>query len=158
MKEAYVMNYEIVYLEEKIVAGITIQTNNSDPNMSKAIGETWQKFFAGGIYQSIPNKQNSNSIGLYTNYENKINGSYDMMVCCEVSNVENLSDGIDIKRIKEGRYAKFIAKGNVQKAVAEFWERLWTMNLDRKYSFDFEEYKGEGNMVNAEINIYISIN
>lgn len=32
------------------------------------------------------------------------------------------------------------------------------MNLDRKYSFDFEEYKGECDMDDAEINIYISIN
>ena len=97
--------------------------------------------FEDGIYQSIPNKQNNNSIGLYTNYENEINGNYDMMVCCEVGNAENLPEGIDIKRIKEGKYAKFMVKGNVQKAVAEFWEKLWTMNLDRKYSFDLKNIK-----------------
>ena len=39
------MNYEVVYLKEKTVAGITIRTSNNDPNMAKVIGETWQKFF-----------------------------------------------------------------------------------------------------------------
>lgn len=152
------MNYEIVYLKEKIVAGITIRTNNSDPNMSKAIGETWQKFFGDVVYKSIMNKKNNNSIGLYTNYENKVNGNYDMMVCCEISKEENLPEEIDIKRIAKGKYAKFVVKGHIQKAVAEFWKELWTMDLDRKYSFDFEEYKGGCDMDNTEINIYISIN
>lgn len=152
------MKYEIVSLKEKIVAGTVIRTNNSDPNMSKSIGEAWKRFFEGGLYNSIPNKQNNNSIGLYTNYENKVNGNYDMMVCCEVRDVENLPEGIHVKRIEEGKYAKFEVRGNVHKAVAEFWEELWAMNLDRKYSFDFEEYKAEGDMDSAEIDIYISIN
>jgi len=152
------MNYEVVYLKEKTVAGITIRTNNNDPNMSKVIGETWQRFFAEGAYASISNKVNDNSIGLYTNYENKVNGAYDMMVCCEISKQENLPNEIDVKRIEEGKYAKFVAKGNVQKAVAECWSKIWPIDLDRKYSFDFEEYIGGCDMENAEINIYISIN
>jgi predicted transcriptional regulator YdeE len=152
------MNYEVVYLKEKTVAGITIRTSNNDPNMAKAIGETWQKFFVEGVYQSISNKENDNSIGLYTNYEDKVKGAYDMMVCCEISKEENLPSGIDVKKIAEGKYAKFVAKGHVQKAVAECWTKIWSMDLNRKYSFDFEEYISGCEMDNAEINIYISIN
>ncbi len=152
------MNYKVVYLKEKIVAGITIRTNNNNPNMKEDIGRTWQDFFVGNVYESILNKQNDNSIGLYTNYENKVNGAYDMMVCCEISKEENLTNKIDVKKISEGKYAKFEVKGNVQKVVAEFWNKLWSMDLDRKYSFDFEEYKSGCEMDNAEINIYISIN
>ena len=152
------MNYEIVYLKEKTVAGITIRTSNIDPNMGKAIGETWQHFFAGGAYGSIKNKENDRSIGLYTNYEDKVNGAYDMMVCCEISKEEDLPTEINVKKIAEGKYAKFITKGNVQKAVAECWGEIWTMDLDRKYSSDFEEYINGVDMDNAEINIYISIN
>ena len=152
------MNYEVVNLKEKTVAGITIRTSNNDTNMTKDIGETWQKFFEGGIYESILNKENDNTIGLYTNYEDKVNGTYDVVVCCEISKEENLSAEIDVKKISEGKYAKFVAKGNVQKAVAECWNKIWLMDLDRKYSFDFEEYIGGCDMDNAEINIYISIN
>ena len=152
------MNYEVVHLKEKTVAGIIIRTSNNDSNMTKDIGEAWQEFFEGGIYQSISNKQNNNSIGLYTNYEDKVNGTYDVMVSCEISKEENLPNGIDVKKITEGKYAKFVAKGHVQEAVAECWAKIWSINLDRKYSCDFEEYINGCEMDNAEINIYISIN
>lgn len=152
------MNYEVVYLKEKTVAGIKIRTSNSNPNMVKSIGQTWQKFFEDGIYKSICNKENDNSIGLYTNYENKVNGAYDMIVCCEIYKEENLPNGIYIKKIKEGKYAKFVVKGNAQKAVAECWAKIWSMDLNRKYSFDFEEYISGCEIDNADINIYISIN
>ena len=152
------MNYEVVYLKEKTVAGITIRTSNNDTNMAKTIGHTWKKFLKSGIYQSILNKKNDISIGLYTNYEDKVNGDYDMMVCCEISKEENLPNGTEVKKITEGKYAKFVAKGHVQKAVAECWTKIWSMDLDRKYSFDFEEYINGCDMDNAEINIYISIN
>jgi predicted transcriptional regulator YdeE len=152
------MNYEVVYLKEKTVAGIIIRTSNIDPNMKKSIGETWQRFFVGGVYQSISSKENDNSIGLYTNYENKVNGAYDVMVCCEISKEEKLPTEINVKIIPEGKYAKFVTKGHIEKAVAECWAKIWATDLDRKYSFDFEEYVSGSEMDNAEINIYISIN
>ena len=93
------MNYEIVYLNEKIVAGIVARTSNSSENIEKVIGGTWQRFFEKGIYSSIPNKKNRNTIGLYTNYENNVNGAYDVMICCEISSEENLSNEIQIKKL-----------------------------------------------------------
>lgn len=36
------MNYEIVNLNEKIIAGITARTGNSDPECQKIIGGLWQ--------------------------------------------------------------------------------------------------------------------
>lgn len=152
------MNYEIVELEEITVAGIKIRTRNSDPNMAIQIGELWEGFFSKGIYQSISNKENDKSIGLYTNYESDVNAEYDVMVCCEIQKKSNLPTGVQTRTIPVGKYAKFIVKGHMQKAVAEFWEKLWSMNLDRKYSCDFEEYQSGGDMNNAEIHIYIALN
>lgn len=152
------MNYELVQLEEKKVAGIRIRTSNSDPNMSNSIGMAWQKFFTEGIYDSISDKKNDKSIGLYTNYESGESGAYDLMACCEVDNTANLPESLQSEVIPSGKYARFIIHGHVQKAVGEFWEKLWSMNLDRKYRCDFEEYQGGGDMENAEIHIYISLN
>lgn len=152
------MTYEIVYLKEKIVAGLIVRTSNGDANMKKVIGETWKRFFEEGIYQTIMNKENENTIGLYLNYENKINGEYDVAICCEVSKEEKFSEGVQVRKIEEGKYAKFKIKGHVQESVSEFWSKLWEMDLDRKYSFDFEEYKGNSEMKDSEIDIYISIN
>lgn len=152
------MNYEVVYLKEKIVAGIKIRTNNSDINMKNNIGRAWQAFFKDGIYQSILNKKNNNTIGLYTNYENKPNGDYDVLVCCEILNEKNLPSGIEVIKIEASKYAKFVLKGEMEKVVAECWTRIWTMDLNRKYTYDFEEYKGDCIDGDVEINIYIAIN
>lgn len=40
------MNYEIVNLEEKIVAGFSARTNNASPDMGKIIGGLWQKLYS----------------------------------------------------------------------------------------------------------------
>lgn len=152
------MDYEIVYLKEKIVTGIKIRTNNNDPKMKNDISKLWKKFFEDEIYQSIPNKKTRNSIGLYTNYENNFNGDYDVMICCEVLEEKKFSKKVEVNRIAADKYAKFNIKGDNKEAITEFWAKLWTMELDRKYTFDFEEYQTDCNMNNREINVYISIN
>lgn len=152
------MNYEIVQLEESTLVGLKIRTSNHDLNMGREIGELWQEFLETGVYQSIPNKRNDNTIGLYTNYESDVNGAYDVMVCCEVSHALGLPHGIHFKTIPAGKYAKFIVHGDVQKAAGEFWAKLWSMDLDRKYSCDFEEYQGGFGRLNDEIHMYISLN
>jgi len=151
------MNYEIVTVQEKRVAGIQIRTQNSDPNMGRDIGMAWNRFYSDGIYSSIPGKCNDKSIGLYYNYDNGVNGEYDVMVCCEVEDTVSLPDDIHATIIASGKYAKFVIHGDVKQAVGEFWYKLWAMNLDRKYGFDFEEYQGKGELDNEEIHIYISV-
>jgi len=152
------MDYEVVYLEEKIVAGIVTRTSNNAPDMGKVIGESWQKFLEEGLYSIIPNKKNNNTIGLYTNYEDKVNGTYDVMICCEISKQENLSNEIQMKKIVEEKYAKFVVKGKTKESVGECWTKIWAMDLDRKYTLDFEEYISGGEIDEQKIHIYIAIN
>lgn len=151
------MNYEIVSIQEKTVAGLTIRTSNHDMAMTESIGKLWHSFFAEGIYHSISNKRSDNSIGLYTNYDSNTHNDYDVMVCCEVTDTRLLPAGIQSQLIPAGKYAKFIVHGNVRQAVAAFWTELWAMNLNRTYSCDFEEYQSGCDMNHAEIHIYISI-
>lgn len=150
------MNYEVVNLKEKKLVGVNIRTNNSDPNMSNDIGELWNEFFTKGIFSEIENKVNGRTIGLYSNYESDFTGDYDMTVACEVNDDKEIPKCTIVKKIPAGKYAKFIVKGHMQKAVYEFWQELWTMNLDRAYTCDFEEYINS-DIDNAEINIYIAL-
>jgi predicted transcriptional regulator YdeE len=152
------MDYELVQLEEKTVAGLKIRTSNHNPNMRRDIGELWGKFLGGGVYQSIPTKKSENTLGLYTNYESDVNGAYDMMVCCEVEATKGIGENIHACTIPAGKYAKFIVRGDVQTAVGIFWEKLWSMDLDRKYSCDFEEYQSGSDKDHAEIHVYLSLN
>lgn len=145
------MKYEIVNLEEKTVAGISAKANYNSPESSKIIGRLWEKFY-GGTYTSLRGKVNEKCIGLYTDY--KENGDYKAMVCGEVSSDEQETETLVIP---SGRYAKFVVKGNVVTAVQEFWQKLWSMNLDRAFICDFEEYQCGEDMDNMEIHMYISM-
>ena len=60
------MNYEIITLREKIVAGIAERTNNKASDMKKVIGGLWEKFYKDGIYKMIPEKTNKSSLAIYT--------------------------------------------------------------------------------------------
>lgn len=149
------MEYTVVELEEKTVVGLTDVTLNSDPNMLQVIGQLWYKFYNDNVYQGIANKKNSHTIALYSDYESDKDGKYNITVCCEVTEAINLD--LCIKKIDSGKYAKFVVNGNIQTAVNEFWQMLWQMPLNRKYSTDFEEYVNVDKNGDGQINIYISI-
>lgn len=150
------MDYEVVNLEEKIVAGLTARTNNQSPDMGAVIGNLWQSFYQNGIYEKIPEKRNEKAIGLYSDYAGNEKDDYDVTVGCEVDSGENLPSGICVKRIPSGAYARFIVQGDMHQAVAEFWEQLWEMELNRAFLSDFEEYQN-GDMEHAVIHVYISL-
>ena len=147
---------EIVVLEEKLVAGLCARTSNAAPDMSAVIGGLWKRFYEEGIYASIPNKKNDRALGLYSDYEKDETGAYDITVCCEVTSAEGMPEGIAVKTIPGGRYAKFIVKGGVQ-AVGAFWKKLWRMKLPRSFTGDFEEYLPLKEGEEPEIHIYIAL-
>ncbi|MFT8351380.1 GyrI-like domain-containing protein [Clostridium saccharoperbutylacetonicum] len=145
------MNYEVVNLEEKIVVGVSAITGNDDPNMGKTIGALWGKLYEGGINETIKNKVNEYAIGLYSDYQDN---KYLVTVGNEVCKAED--EGLTIKKIPAGKYAKFSIEGHMEKAVAKAWNKIWQMDLDRSYAGDFEEYLNS-DYNNAKIDIYISL-
>ncbi len=149
------MNYEIITLREKIVAGIAERTNNKASDMKKVIGGLWEKFYKDGIYKMIPEKTNKSSLAIYTDYAGGISDDYTVMVCCEVKK-ESKNIQYMIRTIPAGKYAKFVVKGNVQTAVIEAWKNIWHMDIPRSFNCDFEEYLND-DMGHAEINIYIGL-
>lgn len=144
------MDYEIVNLKERTVAGLSAETNLNSPEASGVIGKLWERFY-GGTYTSLKGKVNERCMGLYTDY--KQDGGYKVMVCCEVNTKEQDADTMVIPA---GKYAKFVIHGHIVTAVQEFWQKLWEMKLDRSFVCDFEEYQG-GDMNDMEIHMYISI-
>ncbi len=152
------MKYEIVELEEKIITGIRIKTTNQDGKAMQDIGITWQKLFANGIYEKIPNKVNGKTIGLYTEYEGDYTKPYTFIAGAEVSQEIQMSEEIESIMIPKGKYAKFIITGDVQNSVGKVWQEIWNMELKRKYTCDFEEYQNNSeDMLKQEIHIYIAL-
>lgn len=148
------MEYKVIELEEKLVSGIEVRTNNFSENVYEVIGGLWEKFYSE-TYNKIENKVNGRSLGIYTEYENDEKGDYTMMTACEISSSGKNNDMI-IKKIPAGKYAVFTIRGDVRTEVGKFWEQLWKMKLDRTFICDYEEYC-EGTMEDCLINIYIGI-
>lgn len=152
------MKYEIVELEEKVVAGIKIKTTNQDGKAMQDIGITWQRLFTDEIYERIQNKVNNKTIGLYTEYEGDYTKPYIFIAGAEVSKRGESNKEIVRKVIPKGKYAKFIITGDVQNSVGQAWQEIWNMDLKRKYTCDFEEYQNNSeDMQKQEIHIYIAV-
>ncbi|HCQ90907.1 MAG TPA: AraC family transcriptional regulator [Clostridium sp.] len=153
------MNYEIVNIQEKIVAGIGVETTNKNMKAMTDIGMLWGKFIGEKIIDSIPMRVNEKAIGLYTEYEGDYTKPYKFYCAVEISGVIEEKDDIVTKVIPSGKYAKFTVKGHMQKAVGEAWGKIWNMDLDRKYNCDFEVYHNDSEDINNQtIDIYISLN
>lgn len=152
------MNYEIIELEEKLVEGVEVTTTNQNGKAMQDIAKTWQKLFSEGGYETIANKVNTKTIGLYTDYTSDYMGEYRFVAGAEVEKKSsNLQEKV-VKTIPKGKYAKFVIIGDVQKSVGELWSNIWQMKLDRKYTCDFEEYQNNTNdMQQQEIHVYIAL-
>lgn len=160
-------NYEIVTLIEKTVVGIGARTNNLAPDMKNVIGGLWERFYSEGIYDEISGKINHKALGIYTEYEQDEKADYTVFVACEVetdkksdnaylSQCRQIAGDIKIMTIPAGRYARFIAKGDMHEAVAAVWQEIWNTDLPRSFVCDFEEYQND-DMEQAEIHIYIGL-
>lgn len=150
------MEYEIVTLKEKIVAGISARTNNASPEMGAVIGGLWNRFYNEGIYNSVSKKANAKALGIYTDYAGDEKSDYIAFVGCETEEMPAEND-LAICRIPAGQYAKFVVHGNMIQAVAEAWQAIWQMDLPRAFQCDFEEYQNSDMGDNAEIHIYIGL-
>ena len=150
------MEYEIVRLEEKKAAGIKARTNNMSPDMGAVIGGLWGRFYSEGIYESIPGKTNEKVLGIYTEYDGDAASDYTIVVACEVDGKEELPGDTVLVTSPSGKYAKFIAKGELHEAVARCWQEIWSMDLPRTFDCDFEEYQDDG-MDETEIHIYVGL-
>ncbi len=148
------MVYEIVSMEERLAAGISVQTGNFDPNMGAAIGGLWARFFQEGLYEALPGKVDGKALGIYTDYAGDETGTYTAMTACVVQDDPGVP--YTLCKIPAGRYARFIVRGDMVKAVAAAWEEIWKMDLPRAFLCDYEEYQDE-RMEDAEIHIYVGL-
>lgn len=149
------MKYDIVNLKEKTVVGVSTTTSNDDVEMPKKIGGLWYELYQGGVASKITDRVNTYSIGLYSDYSNQ---GYTVTVGFEVSNSnKGNNQNLTKKVIPAGRYAKFSIHGHMQQAVANAWEEIWKMDLNRSFTGDFEEYINNS-IEDADINIYIALN
>ena len=65
-KEVIQMDYEIVFLEEKTIAGFCKRTANDKSDMEQVIGSLWEQWTKAE--KEMKERSNNKCIGLYSNY------------------------------------------------------------------------------------------
>jgi len=141
------------------IIGISTRTTNKDYQSKDDIGKLWGRFFAENIIDKVPNKKSFEIITIYTDYKSDFTDEYTTIIGVPVLTLEEIPSGLVGREFKSDNFKKFIAKGEMPKAVIDVWSDIWKREneLNRKYSYDFEVYgessqKGE----NSEVEIYVS--
>ncbi len=150
------MEFEKLFLKEKKAVGLMARTNNGSPDMGTVISGLWESFYGTGVYSAVKKKNHEKTLGIYTDFAGREMDDYTVIAACEVEDTDEIPQGAVAKIIPEGMYAKFVVRGNVVTAVAEFWQELWKLDLPRTFVCDFEEYQN-GNMEDSTIHIYIGL-
>jgi len=141
------------------IIGIAVRTTNENQQAGMDIPKLWNKWMTEGIIEKIPNKIDDSIYCMYTDYEKDYTKPYTTILGCKVKNLNNIPEGMTGKTIEESTYIKYTAKGNIlQGLVFNEWKKIWSSDLQRTYTADFEIYGEKAkNPENAEVDIFIAI-
>lgn len=148
--------HHIEQQKEKFFIGLELRTNNEE--CSLAMPAHKDRFFKENIPSKIPNKINGNILALYTDYEGDYTMPYLWILGCEVSNLDEVPEGLVGKVIPESKYAVFTTQGEFPQGLIDVWQEVWQLELPRSYTSDFEVYKNDFDAHrNPEVKVYIAI-
>ncbi|QIL37844.1 AraC family transcriptional regulator [Pedobacter sp. HDW13] len=141
------------------VIGIAVRTTNENNQAIKDIGALWDRFLKDGIHQAIPNKTDDTIYSIYTDYESDHTRPYTTILGCQVGTLDNIPQGMTGKLIDGGKYVKLSAVGNLSNGVVgDKWAEIWSMDLKRVFTSDFEVYGEKAKNPNqAEIDFFIAV-
>ncbi len=145
-------------MEVKKIIGISVVTTNENGQSNKDIGALWGKFFE--MSSQIPNKISDDIYSIYTDYETDYTGKYTAIIGFEVSTLNEIPNGFIGREIGGGKYKKFLAKGEMPRAVVETWKKIWEKDaeLNRRYTNDFEVHGvNSQNGSDSEVEIFIAV-
>lgn len=148
------------HIEKFKIVGIETKTTNQNGKASEDLSKLWEQFFTLNVPSKIVNKESDNIYAIYTDYESDYTGEYTCVIGMKVSSLEQKPNDLIGREFQNGKYQKFIAKGEMPKAVVKTWKEIWSKDkeLNRKYTADLEVYgKNSQNGENSEVDIYIAM-
>lgn len=150
---------QTVKIEPFHVIGISIRTTNENGQATEEIADLWGRFLSENLLDEIPNKVNNNIYSLYTDYQGDETQPYTTVLGCQVNDLENVPEGMVGRSFSGGEYSKSTAKGDLmQGLIVNEWKRIWTENLDRAYTTDFELFaENAQNPNDAEVEFYVAL-
>ncbi|WP_139490822.1 GyrI-like domain-containing protein [Brevibacillus dissolubilis] len=158
------MEPRIVNRPEMTVAGISTRTTNAQ----EATGDGLIPKLWGAYYQRKSSSEGTHgqepsvTYGVYTDYENKADGWYTMLIGEEAGRGQEADQDSTIITIPSATYAVFTSKqGPVASVVPETWQQVWEWDEQhgkRAFTGDFERYdERSADPMNAIVEIYVAI-
>lgn len=152
------MEYQIVSREPIPMIGIELRTSNSVGKAMLDIPKHWEKFYRENMLTKIPNRKSDDVIATYIDYESDHSGAYSLIIGCEVNETEDVPEGMITKTIPEASFAMMTAKGPLPISMINAWREIWSSDLKRTYSGDFELYGSRFRECSPpEIDIFVAI-
>jgi predicted transcriptional regulator YdeE len=149
------MDYKQVSLPAFTIVGVSARVSNDRP---QEIGTLWQQFYAQGIAAKIPNKKSENICSVYIDYEGDHTKPYTIVIGCEVNDAPSLPAGLMSKVVPAAKYAVIPANGKQPDSVIAAWQQVWSSDLQRTYSGDYDLYAGKGpDPSDQDVNVYVAI-
>ena len=151
--------------EQFYMMGTSVRTTNANEMTSDAkIAGLWEQYYGQKIYDRIPNPKNTSvTYGLYSDYEDGVNGEYDITAGIEVKDPSECPEGFVVKTVPATAYLVFTSeKGPISEIVIKLWQEIWhwfeQQEVERTYTGDFELYDGKcQNPQHAQVDVYIAI-
>ncbi len=139
---------------KKIITGLKTTTTNENNQAMQDLGNIWNIFFAEKYNEKLKDfAQNNKVYAVYTNYKGDFkSGDYDFYLGVETNSIQKDFENIEVV---EENFEVFEFPYQKPEGTIEAWKTIWSnTELERKYSFDLEEYDYE----NGKLKIYISVN
>ena len=140
--------------------GISVRTTNQNNQVQEDLGKLWGQFISENSHEKISNKISNEILSIYTDYQSNHTEEYTTIIGVLVSTLNEIPEGMIGREFPQENFKRFIAKGEMPKAVVDTWTEIWQQdeNLNRKYTYDFELY-GENCQKGAdsEVEIFVAV-
>jgi predicted transcriptional regulator YdeE len=147
------------------VAGYQVRTNNANEMSGHGeIGNLWQRFMAQNLGAQIPNRADTATIVVYSNYASDEKGEYSYLLGARVTSIEHLPAGMSYTKIVAGPYAVLTTeRGPLIEVLQAEWRKIWAMQPSqlggrRAFLTDYEVYDQRASSPqDAQVEIHIGL-
>ena len=118
----------------------------------------WQRFEKGDYANKIPNKLSNEVLAVYHDYDGDHTNPYAYFIGCKVKKGTPVPAGMNGLVITGALYYQITAKGKIPDCIINVWKEIWSSNIKRAYTADFEVYDSRtANWADAEVDIFLSV-
>ena len=140
---------KVIPQAEFFIVGIEARTTAAKETSDQGvIPQQWQKFMQEATLEKIPNKADQKVYVVYTDFADKRQGEYSVVIGARVSDKSQVPPGMVLKTVPAGTYAVFASeKGPAWEVIPAAWGKIaesedkGSLGYVRTYKADYEVYR-----------------